>query len=342
MEFYIWIIIAFAIFILFLITIRCIANGPKTRLNPDMTGKIVIVTGSNTGIGKVTALELLNRGAQVIFASRDENKTLDVINSIEDPKIKRNASYIKLDVGNFESIQTFVEVFKSKYNGLDILINNAGATFDKFQLKEEIEATTMTNHVGPVCLTAMLIDFINPRGKVINVSSRGHKNVSMKNLSYLYKENDFSNIKNSYEHLRLYCLSKLGNVYHAKSLTEYFRRNGKEIKTASLHPGLVNTDIFNTKRFSRPIVKFMFGLLYPLLWLCSKDVFMGAQTTLHIAYMDYDDLTSGAYFSNCSEEKLGLLPSDKEKCEEFMNYTHLLIKAHWNNRPAIIKNYLEN
>jgi len=342
MEFYIWIFIAFAILILLLITIRCIANGPKSPLNPDMTGKIIIVTGSNTGIGKIAALELLKRGAIVIFASRDENKTNDVINSIEDPAIKRNASYIRLDVGNFESIQTFVEEFKSKYDGLDILINNAGATFDQFQLKEEIEATTMTNHVGPVCLTAMLIDSINPRGKVINVASRGHKMVSMKNLAYLYKEHDFSNIKNSYEHLKLYCLSKLGNVYHAKSLTEYFRRNGKEIKTASLHPGLVNTDIFDTKRFSRPIIKFVFGLFYPFLWLFSKDVFMGAQTTLHVAYMDYDDLNSGAYFSNCSEEKLGALPSDKEKCEEFMNFTHLLIKSHWLNRPANLKNYFEN
>jgi retinol dehydrogenase-12 len=342
MEFFYWIIIALGILILLLILVRCIANGPKSPLNPDMTGKTVIVTGSNTGIGKVTAIELLRRGAKVILASRDENKTKSVINEIEDQAMRQRAHYIKLDVGSFQSIKNFAEEFKSEHKSLDILINNAGATFDKFHLKENIESTIMTNHVGPVSLTAILLDVMNPRGKVINVSSKGHTYPTSKNLSYLYEEYDFSNIRNDYQHLMLYCLSKLGNVYHAKNLAEYFKRNNKEIKTASLHPGLVNTDIFSTKRFDRPIVKFCFGLFYPFLWLFSKDVFMGAQTTLHIAYLDYDDLNSGAYFNNCKEENLGEIPSDCEKCEEFMNFTHQLIKNNWTDYPEEINNYLEN
>jgi len=342
MEFYYWILIALAILVFLIILIRCIANGPKSPLDQDMTGKTVIVTGSNTGIGKITALELLRRGARVIFASRDEIKTKAVINEIPEQDLRQKAFFIKLDLGSFQSIKNFTEEFKSDHKSLDILINNAGATFDKFQLKENIESTIMTNHVGPVCLTAMLLEVMNPRGKVINVSSKGHTYPTSKNLAYLYQEYDFSNIRSNYQHLMLYCLSKLGNVYHAKSLTNYFKRNNKEIKTASLHPGLVNTDIFNTKRFSRPIVKFCFGLFHPFLWLFSKDIFMGAQTTLHIAYMDYDDLNSGAYFNNCKEEKLGEIPSDREKCEEFMNYTHQLIKNNWNDYPQEIKTYLEN
>lgn len=342
MEFYYWIIIALAIFALLLIVIRCVANGPRTPLNPDMTGKTVIVTGSNTGIGKVAALELLRRGAKVIFASRDEAKTQAVIDSIQDPVIKSNASFIKLDVGSFDSIKHFAEEFKTKHESLDILINNAGATFDQFHLKEGIEATFMTNHVGPVCLTGMLLDIINPKGKVINVASRGHKHVTEKYLAYLYQEYDFSNIKADYKHLMLYCLSKLGNVYHAKSLNDFFKRNNKHIKTASLHPGLVNTEIFSTKRFSRGITKFLFALIYPILWLFAKDVEMGAQTTLHIAFMDYDELNSGDYFNNCKPQKLGELPSDKEKRDEFMNFTNQLIKSHWKDYPENIRKYLEN
>jgi NAD(P)-dependent dehydrogenase (short-subunit alcohol dehydrogenase family) len=342
MEFYYWILIAIAILTVLIVLIRCIANGPKTPLNPDMTGKIVIVTGSNTGIGKITALELLRRGAKVIFASRDEAKTQEVIDSIQDTAIRKNASFIKLDLGSFESIKNFVQEFKSRHESLDILINNAGATFDKFILKENIEATFMTNHVGPVCLTGMLLDIINPKGKVINVSSRGHKHVTDNSLAYLYQEYDFSNIRANYKHLILYCLSKIGNVYHAQSLNEYFKRNQKQISTASLHPGLVNTDIFSTKRFSRSFIKFLFALIYPFLWLFAKDVEMGAQTTLHIAYLDYDELNSGAYFNNCKEEKLGEMPSDKEKRDELMNFTFQLIKTHWKDYPNEIKNYLEN
>lgn len=342
MEFYYWILIAIAILTVLIVLIRCIANGPKTPLNPDMTGKIVIVTGSNTGIGKITALELLRRGAKVIFASRDEAKTQEVIDSIQDPAIRKNASFIKLDVGSFESIKNFVQEFKSRHESLDILINNAGATFDKFILKENIEATFMTNHVGPVCLTGMLLDIINPKGKVINVSSSGHKLVTDNSLAYLYQEYDFSNIRANYKHWILYFLSKIGNVYHAQSLNEYFKINQKQIRTASLHPGLVNTDIFSTNRFSRSIIKFLFALIYPFLWLFAKDVEMGAQTTLHIAYLDYDELNSGAYFNNCKEEKLGEMPSDKEKRDELMNFTFQLIKTHWKDYPNEIKNYLEN
>ena len=195
----------------------------------------------------------------------------------------------------------------------------------------------MTNHVGPVCLTAILLDVINPKGKVINVSSKGHMRVSEETLGYLYKDSDFSNIKNDYNTLDIYCLSKIGNIYHAKELNEYIVRIHKEIKTASLHPGVVNTDFFSSKRFSRSFYKFIICLFYPILWLLTKDLFVGAQTTLHIAYMDYDDLNSGAYFNNCKQEKLDKLPSDKEKCEEFMNFTERLILNNWNDIPEEIK-----
>ena len=111
-----WIIISSILFVLIIIAIRWWANGPKTILNPDMAGKTIIVTGSNTGIGQVTALNLLQRGANVIFASRDEAKTQAVIDSIQDPKIKTRASFIKLDLGSFESINIFAEEFNKKYS----------------------------------------------------------------------------------------------------------------------------------------------------------------------------------------------------------------------------------
>jgi NAD(P)-dependent dehydrogenase (short-subunit alcohol dehydrogenase family) len=200
----------------------------------------------------------------------------------------------------------------------------------------------MTNHVGPVCLSCMLQDIVNPKGKVINVSSVLHKHVTGRDLAYLYQKCDFLNVKADFKHLMLYYLSKLGNIYHAQSLNEFFKRNNKKIKTASLHPGLFNTDIFSIKRFSRSIVKFVLALLHPFIWLFFKDVEIGAQTTLHIAYLDFDELNSGAYYSNCKEDKLGDLPSDKEKRDELMNFTHQLIKSNWKDYPNEIKSYLHN
>lgn len=317
-------------------------NGPKTPLRKDMTGKTIIVTGSNAGIGKTTALDLLENGARVIFACRDQAKTNLVINKIKDQKMRENASFMKLDLGSFNSIITFAEEFKKKFNSLDILINNAGATFDNFNTKENIEATIMTNLIGPICLTALLINSINPQGKIINVSSRSHIRVTQSVLDYLYAKEDFSNIRDKYMHMGLYGLSKIGNIYHSQYLAKYFERNHLPLKTASLHPGLVNTEIFSTSRFTRTYLKIIMTVFAPLLWLVSKDVKMGAQTTLHLAYMDFSELNSGAYFNNCKEHKLGVIPASKEKREEFIKFTHNLILKHFKNPPKEILEYLKN
>jgi NAD(P)-dependent dehydrogenase (short-subunit alcohol dehydrogenase family) len=330
-------IIALIIYVL-----RKYFNSPKTPLSKDMSGKTVIVTGSNTGIGKTAALDLLEKGAKVIFACRDEEKTNTVINSIKDKSLNQNAYYIKLDLGNFESIVNFANEFKRNFNSLDILINNAGATFDAFSRKNNIESTIMVNHIGPVCLTAMLLDCLNAEGKIINVSSRGHRHVTTKLLSYLYTDENFSNMESDYRHLPLYCLSKAGNIYHALHLNEYFKRNHMSIKTASLHPGLVNTEIFSVNRFSKWYVKLLFFIFIPFLWLLSKDVNMGAQTTLHIAYMNYSDLNSGAYFNHCAEEKIPEINTNPDKMTEFMEFTNRMIMKNNKNPPQEIIKYFSN
>ena len=116
-----------------------IFNGPATPNKKSMLGKVVIVTGSNTGIGKETALDILSNGAKVIFAARDEGRTMAVINSIQDSQMRENAFFIKLDLSNFESINEFTKQFKSSFGVLDVLVNNAGGIFDVFALKEGIE-----------------------------------------------------------------------------------------------------------------------------------------------------------------------------------------------------------
>jgi len=329
------IVAAFIIYIL-----RKYFNGPKTNLEKSMIGKTIIVTGSNSGIGKTTAVELVKKGAKVVFANRDEEKTLAVINSIKDPEIRKNAYFIKLDLGSFESILNFTKEFKNNFLKVDILINNAGATFDTFGKRENIERTTMVNHIGPVCLTTLLLESINPKGKIINVSSRGHKRVGQTELDYLYKTEDFSHMQSDYMHMGLYCISKIGNVYHSKYLADYFNRNRIQIKTASLHPGLVNTEIFDVSRMTTIPKKMIMFLGAPLLWLISKDPLMGAQTTLHVAYMDYEELNSGAYFNHCHEEKQKEIACNSEKIKEFMNFTKDQILKNWSNTPKEISEYL--
>jgi len=94
-------------------------------IKKDMTGKLIIVTGSSDGIGLETAKDLLKSNAKVIFACRNKNKTENIINLLPQ-NYKKNAIFEQLDLESFKSIENFTKNIKSKYPKIDILINNAG------------------------------------------------------------------------------------------------------------------------------------------------------------------------------------------------------------------------
>ncbi len=328
-------------------------NSPKTPHTRNMSNKTVIVTGSNTGIGKTAAIDFLEKGANVIFACRDETKTKPIVDSLN-KKFPSKAIYSHLNLGSFQSIRAFNNSLNPILSNfgvekIDILVNNAGGTFDKFNLLDNIESTIMVNHVGPVYLTSLLMEDnkFNNESRIINVASRGHNFVDEKLLKYMYKnsEDNFAGMNRNFQHMLLYCLTKAGNIYHALSLAEYYNNdslNSPMVKTGSLHPGLVNTEIFNSGRFSVFYKKLLALIYQPFLWLTSKDCYIGAQTTLHIAYMDYDELNSGAYFEDCKMVKVPKLNSDREKMIEFMVYTKKMIEknaGHEGELPRYLRSF---
>ena len=120
MYFYIGLIIT----LILLKLLRKYFNGPMYKGIKDVNKKIIIVTGSSAGIGKETAFDLLDNGATVIFACRDEKKTIAVINEIRNLEVRERAIFMKLDLCNIESVNDFAKEFKSYYNKLDILVNS--------------------------------------------------------------------------------------------------------------------------------------------------------------------------------------------------------------------------
>lgn len=133
---------------------------------PDLTGKIAIVTGANTGIGRVTAVELARKNAQVILACRSRERTEPVLQEIEklNPKVK--ATFMELDLGNWASVQKFGKKFLEDFEALHLLVNNAGImALPELQLSTDgMEQQMATNHVGHFLLTllvcTMLIYFV--------------------------------------------------------------------------------------------------------------------------------------------------------------------------------------
>ena len=169
-------LILLSILIIFGYFLKKWANGPMNPIKKDLTGKLIIVTGSSDGIGLETAKDLLNSNAKVIFACRNKAKTEKVINSLPE-NIRKNAIFEQLDLESFKSIENFIKTIKSKYQKIDILINNAGmASGYESKTEDGFMNVFQVNYLGNVLLTLLLLDHFNEKeSKIVDVSSMGYK-----------------------------------------------------------------------------------------------------------------------------------------------------------------------
>ncbi len=142
-----------------------------------MKGQTIVVTGGDSHIGWETVKDLLIQGATVILACRNEKHSKILIESLPEENQKR-AIYIHLDLTDFSSIQNFVKELKEKIGKIDILVNNAGTCFQNVELVQGLEKTFSTNYAGHVLLTALLMDEINPKGRIINVTTTKYRRIS--------------------------------------------------------------------------------------------------------------------------------------------------------------------
>ena len=301
-------IILFAILV-FLVLWTLIANwynGPLTYLTHSMKGKVVIITGGSRGIGLETTKDLLRQGATVIIASRDANQAQKAIDSIQNNTQKSRCIFMHLDLTDYNNINQFVEEIKSKFGKIDILINNAGSCFQTFQLSDMIELTYFTNHLGHLILSCLLLDDFNPKGRIINVVTTKYKRVWQSTLDKFTSNSnlDFSYNAKGYDWMKTYILSKLAGVHLAQYLGDYCTNQKKDIKVVSLHPGFINNHFFREIE-KHSIYWFLRDLFQtPFRWLMFKDNVMGAQTTLHCCYMEWEKLSNGGYYRDCHYEQL--------------------------------------
>ena len=302
------VVVLFAILV-FLIVWVLIANwfnGPLTDLTHSMKGKVVVITGASRGIGLETTKDLLRQGATVIMGSRDENQAHKALESIQNNTHKSHCVFMHLDLTDYDNINKFVEEVKNKYGKIDILINNAGSCFQKFTLSDGIELTYFTNHLGHLILSCLFLDNFNPKGRIINVVTTKYKRIWTRTLDKFTSNSnlDFSYNRKGYDWMKTYILSKLAGVHLAQYLGDYCTNKKIDIKVVSLHPGFINNYFFREIE-KHSIYWFIRDfLMIPLRWLTFKDNVMGAQTTLHCCYMEWEKLSNGGYYNNCRYEQL--------------------------------------
>lgn len=303
--------------------IRKFANGPVSPLSPDLKGKVIIVTGSSDGLGLVAAKELLSKGAVVIFACRNKSKTENAINNLPE-NLRERAVFIELDLSSFESIKRFVDEFKSKFERLDILINNAAVANADFQkTKDGIESILQTNTFSPMVLTDMLIDILKKsKGRVINLSSMAYDFYKPTPNEFKVDPKVYDFNEKTFNFMNQYSLSKLGNIYFTKHLKKISNEKGYGIKSCSLHPGGIETSL---QRDLKGFAWFVWKIMLPFKWLLFKTPFHGAQTTLHCAYLDEKDLEDGEYYSDIKVKKLSLHGTQDELVNSFIELSRGII-----------------
>lgn len=276
-------------------------KGKRFEKNIRMDGKVVIITGANTGIGKVTAIDLARRGAKVYMACRNLVKSTAAAQDVINQSGSHDVILNQLDLSSFKSIREFVENFEERR--LDVLINNAGImACPKTMTKEGIEIQIGVNHFGHFLLTLLLLNKLKKSApsRILNVSSLAHRFGKIDKGDLLCKK--------SYSPSEAYARSKLANILFTKELAR--RLKGTNVTVNALHPGAIYTEL------QRHIGETYGRLLQPLIHIFGpfllKTPEEGAQTTIACAVDPDLETISGEYFSNCEISEPSRAANDPE------------------------------
>ncbi|MDP4239082.1 MAG: oxidoreductase [Bacteroidota bacterium] len=235
---------------------------------PDLTGKTIIVTGGNSGLGFESVKAFAWKGASVIMACRTVAKGEDAKKQIVKFLPSADITVMRLDLTDLESVRDFVSNFKKNHIRLDVLLNNAGIMMVPYNVtKDGFESQLATNHLGHFALTGLLLDVLRntPKSRVVNVSSLAHK----------WGEMDFNNLLyengNGYSPTKAYSRSKLSNLLFTYELQRFFEQHKIDAISLASHPGLSDTNLAN-----HLVKKWYFRLLQPILFRMFQPPSMGA------------------------------------------------------------------
>ncbi|XP_012503764.1 PREDICTED: dehydrogenase/reductase SDR family member 13 [Propithecus coquereli] len=258
----------------------------------NLRGRTAVVTGANSGIGKMTALELARRGARVVLACRSRERGEAAAFDIRQESGNNEVIFMALDLASLASVQAFAAAFLSSEPRLDILIHNAGIS-SCGRTREAFNLLLRVNHIGPFLLTHLLLPRLKTcaPSRVVVVSSAAHRRGRL----------DFKRLDRPVvgwqQELRAYADSKLANVLFARELATQLEGTG--VTCYAAHPGPVNSELF-----LRHVPGWLRPLLRPLAWLILRAPRGGAQTPLYCALQEGIEPLSGRYFANCRVEEV--------------------------------------
>ncbi len=264
----------------------------------NLSEKIIMVTGANSGIGKEAALQLAERGARVVMVCRNRERGELALAEI---KAKSGNDTVELMTADFESqrqIRDLADQYKRAHDRLDVLVNNAGLYLSKrHETEDGIEATWAVNHLAPFLLTHLLLDVIKASApaRIVTVASDAHRAGTL----------DFDDLemKQKYRWIAAYAQSKLANVVFTYELAR--RLEGSGVTATCMHPGTVATGIWNR---NKNVLNAVLRLFKPVYMNPKKS----AAAVVRLAVAPDVEGVSGKYFDRMNQAKSSADSHDKE------------------------------
>jgi NAD(P)-dependent dehydrogenase (short-subunit alcohol dehydrogenase family) len=206
---------------------------------PAQTGKLALVTGSNSGIGFEAARVLAERGATVVLACRGASKAEEARTRILAVQAGADVIVMPLDLADLDSVHEFAQSFAARFDRLDLLINNAGVMMPPASTtKQGFELQFGVNHLAHFALTGLLLEQLKRTAgaRVVNVSSQAHRGGRID-----FDDVDFQTRR--YDRMAAYNQSKLANLLFTFEAVRRFAAAGIDVLVAAAHPGWTRTNL---------------------------------------------------------------------------------------------------
>jgi NAD(P)-dependent dehydrogenase (short-subunit alcohol dehydrogenase family) len=273
--------------------------------------KTIVITGANSGIGKITALELAKMGHRIIMVCRNKAKGEAALKELMEISGNSNIDLMFCDLSSLEDVKRFSEALKDQVAEIDVLINNAGVMSHERQLTQNgYEMHLQVNYLAPVLMTELLINQLDRKGRIINLTSMAHRVGTIRF--------DDLNITRKFSMLKAYSQSKLALTLYTYQLAN--RLKDREITVNCVHPGIIvsNLGVYKDRR----TIDFLTGKLKRLFTSESS----GAETSIYLASSDQVEGLTGHYFYKKKAKKSSKDSYDLELSKKLWSYTRNLLE----------------
>lgn len=301
----------------------------------DLSGKVALVTGANTGIGYETAKALAEMGAHTFIACRSQEKAAAAVDRMkrevgEGKELK--VEYLLVDLASFSSVKDFVKTFKEKNLPLHILVNNAAVAWTPFKQTEDgFESHLQVNHLSPLLLTLELLPVVletasgSGNGRIVFMSSKAHEYATWN------PETMNASDEQHYDRIKVYGVTKLYNVMTAIALQRRLQNVG--ITLSTVDPGVVRTDVVqgfqDMKAFSL-VIKVVHAVR-------GKSPQEGAATSINCAVNPELNSQQACHYADCRETPSSTAARNEQFQEELWKRSFEFLKDHLS--PETVEKY---